>query len=205
VNRSETVVLCDLGGVLIDLNWISHARSLFGAQATAEYLKEKWLNLLSVKLFEAGKISFSEFYRQFCAETGSEISQNDFKKEFIGILGNDKPGCIQILTRLAQRCRLAMLSNTNELHVEELKKTSQVFGVFDELFFSYEMGLVKPDLQIFAVVCEKLVCKPSEVLFFDDSDINIAAAREFGINAWRVDSPQEIEKIVDSWQPQPVL
>ncbi len=203
--RADLIVLCDLGGVLIDLNWVSHARALFGASASPDYLKERWLHLQSVKAFEAGKNSFAEFYRQFCTETGSNISMDAFKSEFIGILGDDKSDCVEVLTRISSQYRLAMLSNTNCLHIEVLKKTSQVFNFFDDLFFSYELGMVKPDLQIFAAVCEKIGCKPSDILFFDDSAINVAAATDFGINAWRVDSPREIEKNLDLWQRSAVL
>lgn len=205
VKNSDLIILCDLGGVLIDLNWVSHARALFGDEVSPEALKGRWLSLASVREFEAGKIDFSDFYRQFCSETGSNIAVDDFKCEFTGILGPDKPGCREVLERLAQRGRLVMLSNTNALHVEALKQTSQVFSPFDDLLFSYELGLVKPDAHIFSAVCDRIGCRASDVLFFDDSELNITAAKACGLNAWRVDTPQEIEKIVNAWPKTAVL
>ncbi len=200
MKKSDRVILCDLGGVLIDLNWAERASELFGQKTSSDTLKMRWLGLQSVKLYEAGKIDFVEFYKQFCLETGSRAGLEVFKNEFLGILGPDKPGCVEILDRLAGIGCLAMLSNTNAVHVEELKRNSRVFAPFVRLFFSFEMGLVKPDSQIFLAVCQQLGCKPADVFFFDDSEVNIAAAKAVGMNAWRVDSPQEIEKIVNAWQ-----
>ena len=199
MKKPDLVILCDLGGVLIDLNWVARARELFGESISSDSLKKRWLDLQSVRLYEAGKIDFSEFYRQFCLETGSGTDPETFKREFLGILGPDKPGCVEVLEHLAEIGCLAMLSNTNALHIDALKKTSRVFAPFARLFFSFEMGLVKPDSHIFMAVCSQLGCQPADVLFFDDSEVNIAAAEAVGMHAWRVDTPQEIERIVAAW------
>lgn len=198
MKNTSMVILCDLGGVLIDLNWIERARGLFGVGLDPEILKEKWLKLHSAREFEAGKTDFAGFYESFVAETGSTVALPDFKREFAGILGPMKPGCMDILARLRETAVLAMLSNTNLLHVQMIRESSPVFTPFDRLFLSYEMGMVKPDAQIFLAVCDQLGRQPDQILFFDDSAANIAAASACGIHSWRVDSPQEIMKIVDS-------
>lgn len=205
MKRSDAVILCDLGGVLIDLNWYSRAQALFGEDLDPEFLKGRWLALQSAREFEAGKTDFVTFYREFINETGSSIDIEDFKSEFTGILGPVKPGCIDILTEIRQHARLAMLSNTNLLHVEVLRKSSEIFAPFEHLFLSYEMGLVKPDAQIFISVCERLDCLPERVFFFDDSEANVAAAGACGLNSWRVDSPQEIRKIVNTCRSSGVI
>lgn len=193
---SERVILCDLGGVLIELNWQQHARALFSDEKDSEELKQRWLGLRSAKRYEAGKIDFSEFYRDFIAETGSKLSLPDFEQKFIGIIGPLKADCLEILARLAQHGELAMLSNTNALHVEHLQKTTSIFAPFQHLFFSYEMGMVKPDREIYQTVCSRLQVRPQQVLFFDDSSANVAAAREVGLLAHLVNGPDEIERIV---------
>jgi len=199
------VILCDLGGVLIDLHWVEHARGLFGKDMAADELKAKWLSLKSVREFEAGNIDFQSFYKLFCNETGARVAFDEFKSEFTGIIGPVKDGCYEILDHLASCGRLAMLSNTNYLHIDHLKQVSRIFAPFADLFFSYELRMIKPDQQIFAAVTEKLGCSASDILFFDDSQANIDAAIRFGINGFRVDSPQEIAKIVDARAKQGML
>ncbi len=205
MKNSEILILCDLGGVLIDLNWQSQAAHLFGSELDPETLKSRWLALESVKIFEAGQIDFSGFYEVFCRETGYHKGLDAFVSDFTGILGPDKPGCVGVLERMSGAGRLAMLSNTNALHIETLKMSSGVFAPFDDLFFSFELGLVKPDPQIFAAVCRKTGYPADQVLFFDDSATNVAAAARFGMHAWCVDCPDAIEKIVDAWKISAVL
>ncbi len=192
------VILCDLGGVLIDLHWVEHARGLFGKDMAADELKVRWLTLKSVREFEAGNIDFHTFYQLFCKETGAKVSFEQFESEFVGIIGPVKAGCYEILDHLAGCGRLAMLSNTNYLHIEHLRSVSRIFAPFADLFFSYELRMVKPDRQIFAAVADRVGCAASDILFFDDSQANIDAAMGFGMHGFRVDSPQEIAKIVDA-------
>lgn len=63
------------------------------------------------------------------------------------------------------------------------------------MFFSYEIGLMKPFPEIFIYVIETLKAKPEDILFFDDSKLNVNAAAKLGINSFAVTSPQEIYDI----------
>ncbi|EKD84396.1 MAG: putative haloacid dehalogenase-like protein hydrolase [uncultured bacterium] len=193
---ADSVILCDLGGVLIDLHWQERARALFTQEQDPEELKRRWLQLESARAYEAGSIDFTEFYHAFVAETGSKLSIADFKSEFAGIIGPLKPDCMKILELLRGYGILAMLSNTNAVHVEMLRASTDVFKPFEHLFFSYEMGMVKPDREIYAEVCSCLHKEPHLIHFFDDSEPNVIAARNAGINAHVVNNPQQIYEIV---------
>ncbi|PKL51173.1 MAG: hypothetical protein CVV42_01020 [Candidatus Riflebacteria bacterium HGW-Riflebacteria-2] len=193
---TDKVILCDLGGVLIDLHWEKHARALFTREQDTEELKRKWLRLQSARLYEAGKTDFQGFYQAFIAETGSRLSLVDFSREFAGIVGPLKADCLSVLERLSGYGELAMLSNTNDIHVELLRRTTEVFKPFKHLFFSFEMGMVKPDREIYEAVWQRLHKNPSQIHFFDDSAVNVEAARAAGLNAYVVNSPARIEEIV---------
>lgn len=196
MSSPERVILCDLGGVLIDLNWLECARGLFGSRLDAEELRCRWLKLSSAREYEAGRIDFTQFFQRFVAETGSTTDFNAFTNEFARIIGPVKPGCIEILHEIRQSAELAMLSNTNPVHVQMLRQSCDIFAPFQHLFFSYEMGMVKPDQEIYHAVCTSLKRSADNVFFFDDSSANVTAARECGLNAFRVDSPQEIQEII---------
>lgn len=191
-----SVILCDLGGVLIDLHWEQRARSLFTQEQSAEKLKQRWLQLQSARQYEAGKTDFAGFYQAFIDEVGGQLSFSDFKREFTGIIGPVKPDCLKILNSLRQYGTLAMLSNTNAVHVEMLRNSSGIFAPFQHLFFSYEMGMVKPDREIYETVCKHLQADPARIYFFDDSSANVEAASELGIISHLVTSPQQIYEIV---------
>ncbi len=193
----DSVVLCDLGGVLIDLHWERSARSLFGAKLSREQLLDRWLSLSSIKTFEAGLCSFSDFFTAFCRENPVSMNQEQFSKEFLSIIGPVKPGCIEILQRLRENYRLALLSNTNAMHIEFLRAQTDLLDHFDQLFLSYEMHLVKPDPAIFKQVAKQLRVEPEKILFFDDSKTNVEAALNSGFKAFQVESPEAIARIVE--------
>jgi putative hydrolase of the HAD superfamily len=193
MNKKDTVILLDLGGVLIDLNWLTSAQKLFGNKQSERTLKQKWTRLASVRNFESGKTSLLNFYHEFIDETGYSLPFDLFQKEFASIIGSLKNDCESVLSELKKDfAALAMLSNTNSLHIEKIRKETSLLTYFDSLFFSYELGMVKPDHEIFYEVSKQLDTRPGNIIFFDDNAANIEAARTCGFKAFVVNSPAEI-------------
>ena len=95
---------------------------------------------------------------------------------------------LKMLENLKQHYRLFLLSNTNVIHWE--RSVNEFFrdhewGIndfFERLFLSYEMGMVKPDTEIFSTMLDDAGLKAEETLFIDDSAANCAAAAALGIN-----------------------
>lgn len=197
MSKHNKVILCDLGGVLIELDWLPAAQNLFKTENSVSELKNKWISLSSTKEFESGQCDFETFFHDFKNETGYCKDLTQFKADFNSIIGPLKPDCKKILKKLKAFGTLAMLSNTNSLHIEMLKARTDMFAYFSDLFLSYEMGLVKPSKEIYKYVCKKLETLPENILFFDDSKPNIDSASELGIKAFLVNSPQEILKICE--------
>jgi epoxide hydrolase-like predicted phosphatase len=53
----------------------------------------------------------------------------------------------------------------------------------DVLVYSYEVRIEKPDRRIYEITCERLGVRPSEVVFLDDLEVNVDAARRVGMRA----------------------
>lgn len=196
--KTENHVVCDLGGVLIDLDWFEKMRALFPDLRDHEQILNVWLSLDSVKDFESGKSDFSQFYEAFLGETGISMTQKDFRLDFCSIIGPVKERGIEILNEIKLRANLSLLSNTNPLHIETLTAQTDLLSHFDRLFLSYEMKLIKPDKAIYREVCRRLNAVPESVYFFDDNRENIVAAAACGINAYRVSSPTDILEILSA-------
>ncbi|MCA0296585.1 MAG: HAD family phosphatase [Actinobacteria bacterium] len=77
--------------------------------------------------------------------------------------------------------RTALLSNA-PLVMGKLIRHTEWAGLFDRMFISAELGLVKPDPEVFRVVTDELEVRPDEIAFIDDREPNVVAARELG---WR--------------------
>ena len=65
--------------------------------------------------------------------------------------------------------------------------------MMDTYYFSDELGLVKPDREIFEYVIRDLDVSPRRIAFFDDTTVNVHAARDAGIVAFEVDGILELE------------
>ncbi len=95
---------------------------------------------------------------------------------------------------------MAALSNTNEIHVEEFTdRHSDLMSLFDEVFFSSEIGLRKPDEDCFGHVLGSCHVDASEVLFFDDQRENVDAARRLGIRSVHVTRPADVTEVLKSF------
>ena len=54
-------------------------------------------------------------------------------------------------------------------------------GMTDDIVYSHEVGLAKPDRRIYELTSRRLGVQPAEVIFLDDAEPNVIAAREFGM------------------------
>jgi 2-haloacid dehalogenase/putative hydrolase of the HAD superfamily len=66
---------------------------------------------------------------------------------------------------------------------------SPAFARLKHIVVSARVGAVKPEPRIFEIVCERAGMAPDELLFVDDSAVNIAAAQALGFDVHRFDDP----------------
>jgi putative hydrolase of the HAD superfamily len=97
------------------------------------------------------------------------------------------------LEKSAENHRIFLLSNTNEIHINEFNRylletyrLPSLEPFFEKLYLSYEVGLRKPDTQIFEHVLADAALRPESTLFIDDSIQHIQAAAELGINTYHL-------------------
>ena len=94
-----------------------------------------------------------------------------------------------------------LLSNTNDAHWKYILETSfpePAENYFDKCFLSQEMGMAKPDPEIYAEVLRQIGTPADECLFIDDSSANCKAAEALGIHTYNApvhtDWREEIRK-----------
>ncbi|TMR06803.1 HAD family phosphatase [Actinomadura soli] len=67
---------------------------------------------------------------------------------------------------------------------------------FDALTYSCHIGVAKPDPRAYEICADRLGVRPADVLFFDDTERNVVAARETGMRAELFTSPTQIRAIL---------
>lgn len=93
--------------------------------------------------------------------------------------------------------RLFLLSNTNDLHIEQVIKNmgalrySQFQDCFERFYLSQQINLRKPDLEIFDYVIGENKLVAEETFFIDDTILNTAAAASMNIKTWHLEPGQD--------------
>ncbi len=88
---------------------------------------------------------------------------------------------IPLVASLTGRVKVFLLSNTDALHFGCVRPRVPILDRFDGFVLSYEVGLAKPDPEIFREALRRAGAPPERTAFFDDVEVNVAAARALGI------------------------
>ena len=98
-----------------------------------------------------------------------------------------------MLDRVRERYRVAFLSNSNEVHAEEIPRVySGLFQKDDRFIFSHRFRVAKPDPEIFRRALEVLGALPHHAVMVDDLLENVLAARGVGMRAFQFIDSQRL-------------
>jgi putative hydrolase of the HAD superfamily len=196
-----THIVSDMGGVLVDIEWTQRVSKLLDRDVPIEELHRLWVTAKSTVEFETGRIDFDQFAATFIKEFSLDMPVATFQHEFLEIVRGPSPNCEKVLGHLKnQNFHLSLLSNTSTAHYGKLRQENNFFDYFDEIFLSYELGVMKPDAATFEHILSVLDTPAETVAFFDDGNRNVEAACRSGIQGYRVDSPDEIMKIANAFR-----
>ncbi|MEI8116201.1 MAG: HAD family phosphatase [Flavobacteriia bacterium] len=192
------LILFDLGGVLIDIDYqaTENAFVRLGVSDFHDQYTQFQQNQL-FDLFETGKISAQHFINKLLPITQKGTSPNEIVHAWNAMIGGFPNEKILLLERLSKKQRIALLSNTNELHMVQVKRawekaSSLSFeSLFEQVFLSHEIQQRKPDAATFHWVCEQLYVIPEKVLFIDDSPQHIAGASSAGLQTHFYENPED--------------
>ncbi len=177
-----TTLILDLGNVLIHNHpeWAAKKFAKLNGRSLVENLKIMENNVLYMK----GKITPSEFAQRYINSMNLNISEKRFHEIYVDIFSLNK-SLFNFLKRIKKKVNLVMLSNTEEVTIEFLKKKfPELFSLFNgRLVLSYEIHLVKPQKKIYLYALKIAKAEPQNAVFIDDKEKYIEAARNLGINA----------------------
>ena len=96
--------------------------------------------------------------------------------------GEVNDAVLALVREVRTRTRVGLLTNGTSRLAADLDRLG-IADEFDVIFNSCELGVAKPDLAIYEMVCARLGSEPSSVFFVDDSPGHVDAAREAGLQA----------------------
>ena len=104
---------------------------------------------------------------------------------------------LEFLQNLSHNYTLFLLSNTDAIHIEHFEQRDgasfygDFYKCFEKVYFSYEMGMRKPDAEIYHALIRQHELSPKRTLFVDDKKDNTEAAKALGLHVWNLQVGQE--------------
>ena len=104
-------------------------------------------------------------------------------------------GTVDILAELREReIPVYALSNWSAETFPFAQRRFEFLQWFRAIFLSAEVRLIKPDPRIFKYFCEKFALRPEEIIYVDDLQHNVEAARTIGMHAIRFSDPASLRQ-----------
>lgn len=179
---ARPTVIFDLGGVLIGVDFMRACARLEAAGAApAADICEAIRSGAEKAGFDTGCFSPQEFAARFCAAIGARIPYVEFAEIWCDIFA-EKREVTSLLDEIGARAELLLLSNTDPLHIDYVRRRYGFLAKFRHLVLSYQVGYAKPAPPIFERALD-LATPGSRLIYFDDVPEYVAAARACGLHA----------------------
>ena len=202
IDSKIEAIIFDFGGVLINLDYertikafkslgIENFHQLY-SQATQENLFDD---------IETGAIRSAEFISGIMKYLPNDTSTEQVIEAWNAMILDVPHSTIDLLQSIQDKYRIFLLSNTNEIHLPyALEKWYETTDTrfekyFEKTYLSYEMGMRKPNKEIFEFVCNENSLDPRRTLFIDDSVQHLEGAKQVNLQTHHLDSIQMLSKV----------
>lgn len=173
----------DLFGVLIsfdeDMVYSRLARHCANPAEAFENLN----GVMSARDVITGKRTLRQIHQQLASAHGLTLDFAGFESAWLEPYSAPMPGMAELVRNLSSNYKLVLLSNVDGFYWEVVRAAHPELACFDSLLVSCELGLAKPDPQIFRRASEAAGADASRCFFIDDTRMNVDAARSLGFQA----------------------
>jgi putative hydrolase of the HAD superfamily len=185
-------IIFDFGDIFVNLR----------KEATVQAFQQLGINPFTADLaalntaYEIGAISEMDFLSGFQKQNPA-TDLLAIRSAWNQIIGDFPLYRLEFLQLLKPNYRLFLLSNTDATHISYfehqvgLSFSRDFYNCFEKVYFSYEMGMRKPDPICFQTVLARHELQPKYTLFIDDKKENTDAAATLGLSVWNLHVGQE--------------
>jgi FMN phosphatase YigB (HAD superfamily) len=186
------VLIFDLGKVLVDFDYTIAARKIAARSAKSPEDLHAFLGSSPLLLdYESGRLTRPQFYEAVSHAIGFHGDLAEFGSYFADIF-TEITGTIALHAELRRRgFQTYIFSNTNDLAIEHIRRNFPFFQHFDGYIFSYEVGGLKPQPEIYLAMETMTGRRGADLVYLDDRPENIAAG---GARGWRAILHESPEK-----------
>lgn len=176
-------IIFDIGNVLLDFDYMKHFRSLFDEE-TAQTIADISVRNLDVWLeMDRGVLSYDEAVALVIQ--GAPRLEKEIRLAVKALYDRVEayPYATEWVKSLKEKgYRIYILSNYGEKPFAASKARMPFLDYVDGTLLSCQVQDVKPSAAIYQALCDRFQIDPGKAVFIDDSPLNIAGAKAFGLH-----------------------
>jgi len=194
-------VIFDIGRVLVK---VDVARAVAGLSHGICLSPEELWSAIQTDLrwndWQEGRIGPNGWHLHITKKLGSPLTFNEFRDAWNASLDPQPLQSDDLFSTLARAKRLALLSNTDPIHVAHLEATYSFFQFFPApvRIYSCSVGSSKPSPVVFQAALKAAKAKAAEAVFIDDILEFVDAARSLGLSGIHYQDPAQLRAELQS-------
>lgn len=127
---------------------------------------------------DSGKIDLQECEKIIAGLAGISVEQFEAELEEYRILNEEM---VPLLKKLGENYQIGLLSNAESVFLRNLLREHNLGPLFHHICISSEVGMIKPNREIFDHILSKMEVDPGNTIFIDDNGENVRAGEKFGL------------------------
>jgi putative hydrolase of the HAD superfamily len=157
--------------------------------------------------WQEGRMSPHDWHLHITKRLGSPLKFADFCDAWNRTIDPQPMQSEDLFAVLTRTKRLALLSNTDPIHVAHLERNFGFFQYFPAAarIYSCSVKASKPSPVIFQAALKAVKAKAPEAVFIDDILDYVQAARTLGLHAIHYQSPPQLRAELRAWDPNLAL
>ena len=186
-------IIFDIGRVLVRLDIAGAMGALAGTISLTP--QETWAAIEHDprwRDWQEGRMSPRDWQLHICRRLGVNLTFEQFSDIWNRVLDPTPLVDSAFLESLSKRYCLAVLSNTDPIHVAELEKRFDFFRFFKHRIYSCVVGASKPSPLIFRAALQACKTTVDNAIYIDDIPVYVEAARQLGMRGIVFQSPDQL-------------
>jgi HAD superfamily hydrolase (TIGR01509 family) len=153
--------------------------------------------------WQEGRISPHDWHLHITKRLGSPLKFDEFRAAWNRTLDPVPLQADDLFQTLSKKLKLALLSNTDPIHVAHLESNFAFFEFFPARtrIYSCSIRASKPSPVIFQAALKAVKTPAAEAVFVDDIPEYVEAARSLGLNAIQYLNPAQLRADLRALEP----
>jgi len=180
--RKVRAVIFDIGRVLIR---IDVSRAMTGMASGLSLSPEELWSAIEKdprwKDWQEGRISGRDWHLHMKQRFGGSATFEQFTETWNMVLHPEPIHGKELFEKLSKNYRLALLSNTDPIHVAHMESRYDFFAYFPARVYSCTVGATKPNPLIYREALRACRVRAEEAVYVDDIAAYVDAAQRLGM------------------------